>query len=251
MGRLSGKTALITGAGSGIGRASAKLFGREGAHIFVAEIDKDTGLHVASSIVAAGGEATYLPMDVTSPHCVEAAVAEIRRSAGALHILFNNAGGSSWVDNRVTEAPIDEFWRVIRVDLFGTWLNCKFAIPLIAESGGGSVINAVSAVAVRATLDKDAYTAAKSAIAGITASMALEYAPAKIRVNAIAPGVTRTERLENNPHNMDYVRGLLETKQLFGLVEPADVANAALYFASDDSRATTGQILAVDGGLTL
>lgn len=251
MARLAGKTALITGAGSGIGRASAELFAREGAHVFVADIDANAGTGVANAIVAAGGVATFLPMDVASEQSVETAVAEVARSAEALHVLFNNAGGSSSADNRVTEAPIDEFWRVIKVDLFGTWLNCKYAIPLIAESGGGSVINAVSAVAVRAIPDKDAYTAAKSAIAGITVSMALEYAAAKVRVNAVAPGITRTKRLERSPENMRYVQGLLETKQVFGFVEPMDIAQAALYFASEESRVTTGQVLTVDGALTL
>jgi NAD(P)-dependent dehydrogenase (short-subunit alcohol dehydrogenase family) len=249
--RLSGKNALITGAGHGIGRASAELFAREGAHVFVADIDESAGAGVANAIAVAGGKATFLPMDVTSQQSVETAIAEIARSAGALHILFNNAGGSSSADNRITEVPIDEFWRVIKVDLFGTWLNCKFAIPLIAASGGGSVINAVSAAAVRAIPGKDAYTAAKSAIAGITVSMALEYAAVKVRVNAIAPGITRTDRLERSGANMRYVQEFLETKQVFGLVEPADIANAALYFASEDSRVTTGQVLIVDGGLTL
>lgn len=251
MKRLSAKIALITGAGSGIGRASAELFAQEGAHVFVADIDEGNGTHVAQAITAAGSKATYLHMDVTSQDSVGAVVAQIRDRAGALHILFNNAGGSSSADNRITEAPVNEFWRVIGVDLFGTWLNCRSAIPLIAESGGGSIINAVSAVAVRATRDKDAYTAAKSAIAGITISMALEYASSNIRVNAIAPGVTRTERLEKNLGGMPDIQALLETRQAFGLVEPADIARAALYFASDDSRVTTGQILAVDGGLTL
>lgn len=251
MNKLSAKVALITGASSGIGRASAELFAQEGAHVFVADIDADNGTHVVQSITAAGSKATYLHMDVTSQDSVEAAVAQIRDRAGALHILFNNAGGSTSVDNRITEAPVNEFWRVIGVDLFGTWLNCRSAIPLIIESGGGSIINAVSAVAVRATKGKDAYTAAKSAIAGITLSMALEYAPSNIRVNAIAPGITRTDRLEQNLGKMPDIQDLLETRQALGLVEPADIASAALYFASDDSRVTTGQILAVDGGLTL
>lgn len=251
MNRLSGRVALITGAGSGIGRASAELFADEGADVLVADIDEAAGTDTVATITARGGRARFLPMDVSSRESVEAGIDRIRRDIGTLHILFNNAGGSSTADNRVTQAPVAEFWRVIGIDLFGTWLNCRYAIPLIAESGGGSVINAVSAVAVRATLNKDAYTAAKCAIAGLTVSMALEYAPERIRVNAIAPGVTRTERLENSPQNMAYVRGLIETKQILGLVEPTDIARAALYLASDDSRMTTGQILAVDGGLTL
>jgi len=169
---------------------------------------------------------------------------------GALHVLHNNVGGSTNADNTVVEAPLDEFWRVIRLDLFGTFLGCRFGIPAIIRSGGGSVINMSSNVALMGIAGRDCYTAAKGAVAAITRSMAVEFAPHKVRVNAIAPSATMTERVKRLVAGNAALTRLAQS-HLLGLIEPDDVAMTALYLASDGSRVVTGQVLPVDSGVTI
>lgn len=194
--------------------------------------------------------ALVIAADVTEPEQVEAAVTQTVTAFGGLHVLHNNAGGSTSRDSRVSEAPIDEFWSRIKVDLFGTWLGCRFGIPAIIASGGGAVINMTSIFALIGTHRKDAYTAAKGAVSALTRSMAVEYAAEHVRVNAIAPGATSTERVLKMMANND-ATNLSAQNQMFGMVTPEDVAKAALFLACDDSRSTTGHILSVDGGLTI
>jgi NAD(P)-dependent dehydrogenase (short-subunit alcohol dehydrogenase family) len=169
---------------------------------------------------------------------------------GGLHILHNNAGGSTPQDNTVVDAPIEEFWRVIRLDLFGTFLGCRVGIPEIIRSGGGSVINMSSNLALMGLAGRDCYTAAKGAIAALTRSMAVEFAPQRVRVNAIAPSATMTSRVRRlmagNP-----ALDKLANSHLLGLIEPEDIANMALFLASDESRMVTGQIYPVDSGVTI
>ena len=192
MGRLEGKVAFITGAGTGIGRATAILFAREGARVAIAEIDGPAGEETAH---LAAHDAIAIRADVTDEASLQAAVSATVQQFGALHILHNNAGGSTPQDNTVVEAPIDEFWRVIRLDLFGTFLGCRVGIPEIIRSGGGSVINMSSNVALMGIAGRDCYTAAKGGVAAITRSMAVEFASQRVRVNAIAPSATMTERV--------------------------------------------------------
>jgi len=251
MGRLDGKIALITGAGTGIGRATACAMAANGARIVVAEINAAAGEQTAQIVTQAGGDCIAVPTDVTEEESVRAAVETAVRRYGGLHILHNNAGGSTPADNTVVDAPIEEFWRAIRLDLFGTFLGCRFGIPAIIASGGGAVINMASNVALMGVAGLDCYTAAKGGIAAITRSMAVEFAPHKVRVNAIAPAATMTDR----------VRGRLEagsprvTKiaeaHLLGLIQPGDIANMAVFLASDEARMITGHIYPVDSGITI
>jgi NAD(P)-dependent dehydrogenase (short-subunit alcohol dehydrogenase family) len=247
MPRLAGKVAFITGAGTGIGRATAILFGREGARVAIAEIDAVAGEETAH---LAGGGAIAIRTDVTAEASVQAAIRTTVQQFGALHVLHNNAGGSTQQDNTVVEAPIEEFWRVIKLDLFGTFLGCRCGIPEIIKSGGGSVINMSSNLALMGVAGRDCYTAAKGAIAALTRSMAVEFAAQRVRVNAIAPSATMTDRvrklLSGNP-----ALDKLASSHLLGLIEPPDIANMALFLASDESRMVTGQVYPVDSGVTI
>lgn len=254
MARLNGKVAIITGGGGGIGKATAERFVEEGARVAIVDINAELGEAAAASARGragnGGGDAVSIPADITDTTSVEATVRQVVSQFGRLDVLHNNAGGASMQDGPVTEAPEEEFWRAIKLDLFGTFLCSKFAIPEIAKSGGGSIINMSSNVALMAFPGRDCYTAAKGGITSLTRSMAAEYAPQKIRVNAIAPSVTLTPRvrglLENSP---DVAR--ISESHLLGLGEPIHIADMAVYLASDESAITTGQILSVDSGATV
>ena len=222
-------------------------FAHEGARVAIAEIDAAAGEETAH---LAGHDAIAIRTDVTDEASVQAAVRTTVQRFGALHVLHNNAGGSTPRDNTVVEAPLEEFWRVIRLDLFGTFLGCRIAIPEIIRSGGGSVINMSSNLALMGIAGRDCYTAAKGGVAAITRSMAVEFAPQRVRVNAIAPSATMTERVRNLlAGNAALTR--LKDAHLLGLIEPGDIAHMALFLASDESRMVTGQVYPVDSGVTV
>jgi NAD(P)-dependent dehydrogenase (short-subunit alcohol dehydrogenase family) len=245
--RLAGRVAFITGAGTGIGRATAILFAREGARVAIAEIDAVSGEETAH---LAGNGAIAIRTDVTDEGSLQAAVDTTVQQFGALHVLHNNAGGSTPQDSTVVDAPIEEFWRAIRLDLFGTFLGCRVGIPEIIRSGGGSVINMSSNVALMGIAGRDCYTAAKGGIAAITRSMAVEFAAQRVRVNAIAPSATMTDRVRRLVAGNAALTRLADA-HLLGLIEPSDIANMALFLASDESRMVTGQICPVDSGVTI
>lgn len=252
--RLSGKIAFITGGGGGIGRATAERFVEEGAKVVVAEIDTGLGEAAAASARSkagnSGGDARFIRCDVTDKASVTAAIAETVRNFGALHILHNNAGGSTPQDGPVTEASEEEFWRVMKLDLFGTFLCSKVAIPEIARAGGGAIINMASNLALMAVPGRACYGAAKGGVASLTRAMALDHAGQKIRVNAIAPSVTLSDRVKKligaNP-----ALSKLGDSHLFGLGQPVHIADMAVYLASDEAAITTGQIFPVDSGVTI
>ncbi len=250
MSRLSGKVAFITGATSGIGAAAAELFAAEGASVAIAGRNAERGEAVAARIAEKGGVAKFVATDVTEPESFSAALNQTAELFGGLDVLYNNAGGSTSADGPVTVAPLEEFWRCIKLDLFGTWLGCRFAIPLMQKRGSGSIINSASIVGAMGIPNRDAYTAAKGGVIALTRSMAVEFARDRIRVNTIIPGAVATERVlgfyEKEPHLKSQWDAYL-----LGLAEPIDVAWAAVYLASDESRRTTGQILPVDSGILI
>jgi NAD(P)-dependent dehydrogenase (short-subunit alcohol dehydrogenase family) len=242
--RLQGKVALITGGGRGIGRAAALLFAREGARVVIAEIAHDHGEATAAAIRETGGEARFVATDVARPEQVEAAVKAALDAFGGLDVLYNNAGGATPRDGKVTDMDLDEFWRTIGVDLFGTFLGCRFAIPVMAAQGGGSIINTTSIRAMIGTGGADAYSSAKGGVRALTLALALQWANKNIRVNAIAPGVILSDRVKALLREDDP----LFKKSLLGPSEPEEVAQMALYLASDESRRVTGAILPMDSG---
>ena len=247
MNRLADKVAFITGAGSGIGRATAVLFAREGAKVAIAELDAAAGEATAH---LAGHGAIAIATDVTEPDGLERAIKTAVGHFGRLDILHNNAGGSTARDDTAVDAPLDEFWRAIKLDLYGTFLGCRFGIPELVKAGRGSVINMSSNVALMGVPGRDCYTAAKGGIAAITRSLAVAYAPQRVRVNAIAPSATMTERVKKLVAGNAALTKLADS-HLLGLIEPEDIARMALYLASDESRMVTGQVLPVDSGVTI
>jgi NAD(P)-dependent dehydrogenase (short-subunit alcohol dehydrogenase family) len=249
MGRLKGKVAFITGSGAGIGRAAATMFASEGARVAVVDISRSAGEETVRLIRAVDGEAVYIETDVTDPQSVDRAVKTAVGEYGRINVLYNNAGGSTMADGGVIDVSIEEFWRAIRLDLFGMFLCCKYGIPELIRAGGGAVINMTSIVALVGVKGRDAYTAAKGGVLALTRSMAIEYAKDKVRVNGIAPGAIQTERVKNQLAQDARVEALIKRHPL-GLGEPDDVARLALFLASDEARIITGAIYPIDSGYT-
>lgn len=247
--RLAGKTAIITGASAGIGHVTADLFAREGAQVVVADINPVKGEDVAAKIRSEGGTAIFVATDVAEEGSMQAMVDRTLEAFGKIDILYNNAGGSTLNDGKLTDVSNDEFWLKIKVDLFGTWLGCRLVIPHMIANGGGSIVNATSINAI-VGLNRSAYTAAKGGIISLTRALAVQYAGDKIRVNGIAPGGTLTERVQERLAGAGRVSAP-PTDHLLGLSDPIDIAYAVLYLASDEAKTTTGHIMVVDSGMTI
>jgi NAD(P)-dependent dehydrogenase (short-subunit alcohol dehydrogenase family) len=251
--RLKGKVSLITGAARGIGRTSALLFSREGSSIVIADLDEEGGQKTRSEIIGNGGKAIFIKTDVSKKEDVLNLVGRTIEEFGRLHILYNNAG-VFWKkkDGRITDIDEDIWNEIISINLKSTYLCCRYAIPEIMKSGGGSVINTASSAAVLGVPGCDAYTASKGAIVAITRSMAAEYGSFNIRVNCIVPTHIETPMFEESTKNVPGFNEdkFLKTFPLGKYGKPEDSANAALFLASDESLFVTGSMCTVDGGAT-
>jgi NAD(P)-dependent dehydrogenase (short-subunit alcohol dehydrogenase family) len=251
--RLEGKTALITGAGSGMGRVAAVLFAKEGANVIATDIAKP-GLDETAALVAEHAHGSILPItgDVTDESTVASWVRAGVERFGRLDVLYNNAGIFPDADRSVLEMDHETYQRTIDVNLKGVMLCCKHAIPEIVRAGGGSVINVASFVALMGcTVPQDAYTASKGAVLALTKSLAVQFGRDHVRVNAICPGPILTPLLVDLfPNEQEKMKRLNRIPLgRFGL--PEDIVYAALYLASDESSWTTGTEFVVDGGITV
>jgi NAD(P)-dependent dehydrogenase (short-subunit alcohol dehydrogenase family) len=249
--RMAGKTALITGGASGIGRASAGLFAAEGARVVVCDINTEAGEETLGELQAAGADASFLAVDVTDESSVDAVIAEVDSSVGPIDVLYNCAGGSTNDDAAVDSLDLGVIDHVVRLELVSAMLCSRRAVPIMRANGGGSIINMSSFVAFRGVFDIHAYTAAKGALVSLTRAMAGSYAKDRIRVNAIAPGVALTERAaaRMQSSNIAPVMPFDWEDYPFGLGRPEDIAAIALFLASDESRMVNAQTIVADGGL--
>ena len=249
--RLANKVAVITGAGSGIGRESALLFAREGARVVVADVNEDAGQAVVEELRGAGGEAVYVRADVSKGADAEGMVRAAEESFGRLDVLFNNAGISHARDDDAV-ATEEEVWDLtMNINLKGVFLGCKYGIPALRRAGGGSIINTASFVALLgAATPQLAYTASKGGVLAMTRELAVIHARENIRVNALCPGPLRTELLMKYLDTEEKRQRRLVHVPMGRFGEAREIAQAALFLASDESSFTTGATFLVDGGIT-
>ena len=250
MGRLDGKVALITGAGSGMGREACLVFANEGARIAALDVDAAALEQTASAVREAGGDLVAFEADVADERQVRAAVQGAVERFGALHILYNNAG-VLWRDRDVSVLETDEaVWdRVFAINLKGMVWVCKYGVPKLIEAGGGAIVNVGSTSALLGdTIPQDAYTASKGAVISLTRNLAVQFAPHGIRANCIHPGFVDTPMQTVRTSDPSWVEAAVASIPLGRLATPRDVVNAALFLASDEADYITGTELVVDGG---
>ena len=243
---LDNKVALVTGAGSGIGREIAYHYAREGARVVVSDINEAGGAESVAAIQSRGGKAVFIRADTSKPQDNDAVVRAAVKEFGALHIATNNAGiGGPTAP--VGEYPIDGWDKVIAINLSGVFYGMRYQIPAMLAAGGGAIVNIASILGQVGFRNSAAYVAAKHGVVGLTQSAALEYGQQKIRVNAVGPGFIRTPLVEKSmtPEQLKQLEAL---HAMGRLGEAAEVANLVLWLSSDQASFVTGAYYAVDGG---
>ena len=247
-GRLDGKIALITGAGSGIGRASALTFAREGAKVAVADKLVDGGQETVRIVEAAGGTASFIEVDVSDAASVEAMVNATVETYGRIDCAYNNAGIEGQVAPTDSYAD-DMFDKVIAVNLTGVWLCMKYEIPRLLEHGGGAIVNTASGAGLIGVAGLSAYVASKHGVIGLTKTAALEYAKSGIRVNAVCPGLIQTPMVERLTADQPQLGEALVAMEPVGRTgRPEEIAESVVWLCSDAASFVTGHAMSVDGG---
>ncbi|SFF89148.1 NAD(P)-dependent dehydrogenase, short-chain alcohol dehydrogenase family [Halobacillus alkaliphilus] len=254
MGRLNQKIAVVTGAATGIGQATVKLFAEEGATVVCADVNEEDVQNTVNEVTENGGKAEFVYVDVSNEESVTSLAQHVKDTYGSIDVLFNNAGIDE-EGGKVHEYPVELFDQIIAVDLRGTFLTSKYLLPLMLEKGSGSIINTSSMSGRAADLDRSGYNAAKGGITNFTKAMAIDYAREGIRVNSIAPGTIETPLIDElaGSKQQEQGREFREANKwvtpMGRLGDPKEVANVALFLASDESSYITGEDITVDGGI--
>lgn len=249
--RLDGRIALVTGGGSGIGRASALAFVGEGASVVVADVDEPGGAETVRAVTEAGGKARSVVCDVTKSDQVAAMVADVVATEGRLDCAHNNAGTSGHTAFTV-DYPEDEWDRVIALNLRSVFLCMKHEIPVMVEQGGGAIVNTSSGAGLMGFPGLPAYVASKHGVLGLTKATALEYVKSGIRINAVCPGSTLTPMLEDFMGGDPAMEKMMRRSSPIGrLATPDEIAAAVVWLCTDDASFVVGHALAVDGGAVI
>lgn len=251
-GTLEGRIALVTGAGSGIGRATSLTLAREGAAVVVSDIDAAGAEETLSALKERGGEGMFVYADVSRAADVEALVGRVVAAYGRLDCAYNNAGIEGSITAPLHEYPEDTWNRLIDINVKGVWLCMKSEIPQMLAQGGGAIVNTASAAGLVGSRQMAAYVASKHAVVGLTKAAALEYAAPGIRVNAVCPGIIDTPMVERliGGRDADYRAGIPVRQPIGRLGTPEEIAEAVAWLCSDAASLITGISMSVDGGFT-